>query len=155
VVGPDGQAGIDALAELERQHGTLPRTPMLRSGGGGRHYYFAWPPEGGIKTGANVRGLPIDVRGAGGLVVAPPSFHSSGNSYTWEIRPEEANLAAAPRWLLEWLGDGQGTGKPRTNRNGDAGKVLFTVQADRISDVHARRRLSGEVPTRRQSSGRP
>jgi hypothetical protein len=41
VVGPDGQGGIDALAELERQHGPLPRTPRLKSGRGGQHYYIA------------------------------------------------------------------------------------------------------------------
>jgi hypothetical protein len=138
MIGPDGQAGIDALAELERQHGPLPRTPMLRSGGGGRHYYFAWPPEGGIKTLADVNGLPIDVRGAGGLVVAPPSVHLSGNSYAWEIRPEEADLAAAPGWLLEILRNGKGTRKPRTNRSSDAGKSLLTVHADRRLDVQAR-----------------
>src|SRR5262249_49846577 len=59
MIGPDGPEGIEALAELERQYGPLPTTPWLRSGGGGRHYYFAWPAGGGIKTGANYNGLPI------------------------------------------------------------------------------------------------
>src|SRR5262249_24524075 len=78
MLGPDGQAGIDALADLERQHGPLPPTPRLRSGGGGQHYYFVWPLDGGIKNGANFNGVPIDVRGDGGLVVAPPSLHIKG-----------------------------------------------------------------------------
>jgi hypothetical protein len=138
MLGPDGQAGIDALAELERQHGPLPRTPMLRSGGGGRHYYFLWPAEGGIKSMANFDGLPLDVRGEGGLVVAPPSLHASGHSYTWEIPPAEADLAPAPTWLLERLRNGKGTRKPRTDRRGDATKRLLIVQADRSSDVRAR-----------------
>lgn len=163
MLGPDGQAGIDALADLQRLHEQLPRTPLLRSGGGGQHYYFAWPDEGDIKTGANVHGLPIDVRGAGGLVVAPPSMHASGNSYFWEITPDEVQLAAAPAWLLEWLRSGQGSrkrrkadaetkftnqsppnadissfhtfvpGEPRTN-----GKVVFTVEADRGTNTQAR-----------------
>src|SRR5262245_50688229 len=34
VVGPDGQKGLDALAELERCHGPLPITPRARTGGG-------------------------------------------------------------------------------------------------------------------------
>jgi hypothetical protein len=51
MVGPDGQAGVDALAELERQHGPLPLTPRLRSGGGGRHCYFAWPPRAASRQG--------------------------------------------------------------------------------------------------------
>jgi hypothetical protein len=119
MLGPNGQAGIDALAELERQHGPLPPTPRLRSGGGGRHYYLAWPAEGGIKSGANYNGLPIDVRGLGGLVVAAPSLHASGNRYTWEVPPDGMELAQAPPWLLQWLRTGKGTTgkrKPRDER---------------------------------------
>src|SRR5262245_25783682 len=33
MLGPDGQAGIEALAALEARHGPLPATPRLRSGG--------------------------------------------------------------------------------------------------------------------------
>jgi hypothetical protein len=166
MLGPDGQ-GVDAgLAELERQHGALPLTPRLRSGGGGRHYYLAWPPEGEIKTGANHNGLPIDVRGAGGLVVAPPSLHLSGNRYTWEVPPDGIEPAEAPPWLLAWLRNGKGTTRKRkardertnlTNQSSPPsaaevnslnsfvrkepsvnGKVVFTVQPDLSQDVHAR-----------------
>jgi hypothetical protein len=38
MLGPDGQSGIDALAELVREHGELPPTPSAKSGSGGRHY---------------------------------------------------------------------------------------------------------------------
>jgi hypothetical protein len=148
MIGPDGQEGIDALAVLEKQNGPLPTTLRLRSGGGGRHYYFAWPAEGGIKTGANSHGLPIDVRGAGGLAVAPPSLHASGNRYVWEVLPDTAPLASAPEWLLEWQRKGKGTGKRKksaertkeTNQSPAStnGKILFTVGADRSSDVQAR-----------------
>jgi hypothetical protein len=120
MLGPDGQAGIAALAELERQHGSLPPTPRVQSGGGGRHYYFGWPSEDGVKSGANFNGLPIDVRGPGGLVVAPPSLHFTGSRYTWEARPEVIELAQAPSWLLDWLRSGKGTGK-RKRKNGDEG----------------------------------
>jgi hypothetical protein len=163
MVGPDGQAGMEALAELERQNGPLPPTPQLESGGGGRHCYFAWPYEGGIKTGANYNGLPIDVRGGGGLVVAPPSRHASGNRYTWQVSPDEVELAKAPMWLLAWLRDGKGTTRKRkardkrtnyTNQSSPPpaaqidsfvrqepsanGKVVFTVQPDPGQDVQAR-----------------
>jgi hypothetical protein len=113
VIGPDGQAGIDALAELERQYGPLPPTPRSRTGSGGRHNYFAWPPGRVIKNAANCNGLPIDVRGAGGYVVAPPSLHWTGNSYLWEIPPEEVPLAPAPVWLLDWLANGKGRTRKR------------------------------------------
>jgi hypothetical protein len=55
-----------------------------RSGSGsGRHYLFCWPSASSVKTMANVNGLPLDTRGNGGLFVAPPSLHKSGNRYTW------------------------------------------------------------------------
>jgi hypothetical protein len=148
MVGPDGQTGIDALANLERQLGPLPLTPRVRSGGGGQHYYFAWPAEGGVKNGANHHGLPIDVRGAGGFVVAPPSLHVKG-SYTWEIEPDTVAVAEAPAWLLDWIREGKCTNKRRKlgartadpqasginsfnsfNSSAKDGKVTFTVQPD-------------------------
>jgi hypothetical protein len=101
MLGPDGQAGIDALAELERRHGQLPPTPAAKSGSGGRHYYFRWPAEGGIGNRKNHRGLPIDVRGQGGYFVAPPSRNKNG-LYEWEIHPDKSALADAPQWLLDW-----------------------------------------------------
>jgi hypothetical protein len=93
-------AGDVALEQLEREHGRLPATVECRTGGGGRHLYFAHP-------GALVRnkvGLApgIDIRGDGGYVVAPPSVHASGVRYTWaEGRtPESIGIAPLPDWLL-------------------------------------------------------
>jgi hypothetical protein len=115
VVGPDGPAGIQALAELERQTGTLPRTPAARTGSGGAHLYFRWPADGGISNRRNHRGLPIDVRGEGGYVVAPPSRNANG-PYTWETSPWDADLAEAPAWLVEWC---RSNGRPKdTPTNG-------------------------------------
>jgi len=101
MVGPDGEAGIEALAELVRKYSGLPRTPTARSGSGGRHYYFKWPAEGGIVNRRNHHGLPIDVRGRDGLVVAPPSRNKNG-SYRWEIHPSKCEPADAPGWLIAW-----------------------------------------------------
>jgi hypothetical protein len=110
MLGPDGQGGIDALAELVRQHGELPTTPTARSGSGGQHYYFRWPAEGGIRNRKNHRDLPIDVRGAGGYFVAPPSKNKNGH-YEWVIHPDNCALADAPEWLLAWCrGDGRTSG---------------------------------------------
>src|SRR5262249_11292650 len=117
-------------------------------GGDGRHHYFTWPPEGGIKTGANYNGLPIDVRGSGGLVVAPPSLHVSGNQYAWEVPPEAVAVAPASDWLLRWVRGGKGAGKRKsagrtkeTNQSPPPtanGKLVFTVGPDRAADVQAR-----------------
>jgi hypothetical protein len=92
--------GEASLERLERQHGRLPATVECRSGGGGRHLYFAHP-------GALVRnkvGLApgVDLRGDGGYVIAPPSLHTSGVRYAWvrDRRPGTADLAPLPDWLL-------------------------------------------------------
>jgi putative DNA primase/helicase len=74
VLDADGAEGLAALAELERLHGPLPRGPRVRTPGGGLHLYFAWPTDGSsIRNKVRVGGLPIDVRGEGGYVIAPPS----------------------------------------------------------------------------------
>jgi hypothetical protein len=90
--------GDDSLRQWVRSHDQLPRTVEARSGGGGRHLYFAHP--GGIVHN-RVDLMPgLDVRGDGGLIVAPPSVHPNGNRYVWVIGPDECDLAALPEELL-------------------------------------------------------
>src|SRR5262249_32702684 len=101
VLDVDGQEGIKALADLERQHGQLPRTPTARSGGGGLHHYFRWPKDCIIASKVRVAGLPLDVRGKDLAIVVPPSIHVSGKRYVWELFPDDAELADAPEWLLK------------------------------------------------------
>src|SRR5262249_49719030 len=43
VLDADGAEGLAAVAQLEEQYGKLPRTPTVRTGGGGCHYYFKVP----------------------------------------------------------------------------------------------------------------
>ncbi|MFO1044789.1 MAG: bifunctional DNA primase/polymerase [Planctomycetaceae bacterium] len=94
--------GLESLARLEAQHGTLPITPTVATGGGGKHFYFRLPD--GLKVGNRAGMTPgIDVRGEGGYVVAPPSLHASGQRYAWNISPDTP-LAEAPEWLLVMLG---------------------------------------------------
>jgi hypothetical protein len=54
----------------------------------------------------------LDLRGAGGYVVAPPSTHLSGQRYTWEAesRPETLPRAALPTYLVPQAERGQGNG---------------------------------------------
>lgn len=92
--------GDDSIAKLIQEHGPLPHTTEATTGGGGRHVYFAHP--GGIVR--NKVGLVpgIDLRGDGGCVVAPPSVHASGKSYSWlqDHDPKRSTLAPLPGWLL-------------------------------------------------------
>jgi len=91
--------GDDSIIILERKHGPLPHSIEALTGGGGRHVYFDYPGE---ETHNKVGLAPgIDLRGDGGLVVAPPSVHPSGRLYAWEVShdPEETPLAPLPLWL--------------------------------------------------------
>lgn len=95
--------GRESLDDLQRTHGPLRDTLEARSGGGGRHLYFAHP--GGTVHNRVDLAPGIDLRGDGGLIVAPPSVHPSGNRYAWipGHGPGEIELAQPPTWLLERL----------------------------------------------------
>jgi hypothetical protein len=112
VLDVDGRAGAESLHELEREHGELPDTVRVVTGGGGAHYYFKDP--GGVRNSAGKLGPGLDVRGDGGYVVCPPSPHPSGRRYEWDVPPDEAELAEPPAWLLE---------DAERRRNGRAPKV--------------------------------
>jgi len=103
-----GHGGEESLSDLMAQHGALPRTVAARTGGGGRHIYFQHPG----KPVRNQVGLApgLDLRGDGGLVIAPPSLHPSGQHYQWVEGqdPDSLPLAPLPRWLLRRLQDHPG-----------------------------------------------
>jgi hypothetical protein len=96
VLDVDVPAGLRSLAELERRHGKL-STAQVLTGSGGRHYWFCAPAEE-LRNSAGALGEGLDVRGAGGYVVAPPSVHENGNPYRWTRELEHA--ADCPAWLL-------------------------------------------------------
>lgn len=97
----DPQHGGDAsLERLERRYGPLPVTVEAKTGGGGRHLYFAH--AGGLIRSRTGLAQGIDLRGDGGYIVAPPSIHPSGHPYVWAVgrSPDETAMAALPRWIL-------------------------------------------------------
>jgi hypothetical protein len=98
----DGDAGIKGLEKWEAEHGPLPKTPTVRTGSGGRHLYFAYPPDVEVKCSTKVAGHSIDVRGAGGYVIAAGSTNLKGD-YEWLVTPDEAPLTDSPEWLLRMV----------------------------------------------------
>jgi putative DNA primase/helicase len=92
-VDPD-HGGNESLKRL----GVLPKTPRVRTGGGGEHDFFRHP-GGNIRNSAGTLGPGLDIRANGGYVVAPPSLHASGNEYVWLI-DARAPLADIPQRLL-------------------------------------------------------
>ncbi len=93
--------GDESIAKLAELHGELPPTRRHETPSGGYHLLFGW--ELGRPVGNRLPALSgasgIDVRGEGGLIVAPPSRHLKGVYQVDDSSPTE--LARLPEWLLE------------------------------------------------------
>jgi hypothetical protein len=89
--------GLASLNALMAQHGPLPQTRMALSPSGSWHYYFKHPAGLTISNRTNCPAPGIDVKGDGGMVIAPPSVRDDG-AYRWI---SEAEIAEAPAWLLQ------------------------------------------------------
>ena len=98
-----GKAGGDVFNDLQFLHGDIPVTVRARTGGGGRHILLQHPKDIWVRTGRNVLGPGVDVRGDGGFIVAAPSLHESGQYYLWDdaAHPRVTPIAAAPAWVIE------------------------------------------------------
>jgi hypothetical protein len=102
--------GDQSLAVLEHEC-ALPTTWRTLTGGGGEHIIFSCPAGVVIKnyspTPGSVPplGAGIDIRARGGYIVAPPSRHINGRTYTWNVdhHPQHTPLAPLPNWLVERL----------------------------------------------------
>lgn len=92
--------GYHSLSQWISKYGEIPKTPTVKSGGGGKHFYFRYP--GRELHGRRGMLAGIDFFADGGRVVAPPSRHASGNRYEWEEgkSPDEVLLAPMPQWLI-------------------------------------------------------
>jgi hypothetical protein len=94
--------GIASLRALEAQHSPLPETRQAISPTGSIHYYYKWPTTGTISNSASMIGPGIDIRGEGGMVVAPPSLKPGVGAYSWH---NEHPAVDAPEWLLALMVD--------------------------------------------------
>jgi hypothetical protein len=92
----DGEPGVFNLAQLENEHGTIVTTTSKTWSG--HHLWFKVPAGVEIGNSTGRVGGGLDVRGEGGYVLAPPSLHPAGVTYTWEVR---VPLALMPEWLVE------------------------------------------------------
>jgi Bifunctional DNA primase/polymerase, N-terminal len=101
VLDVDGPAGEAAIRELAATYGLHSSGPLVRTGGGGWHFYLAPTGLGNVQP----QGLEqVDWRGRGGYVVAPPSRHASGHPYRWATgRDLDTPPGTVPAVLLERL----------------------------------------------------
>jgi hypothetical protein len=93
--------GTETLTQLQEKHGKFVEKVWAKTGGGGWHLFFKHP---GFKVKNNQNGKlgsGVDVRGDGGYIVAPPSLHASGESYTWGV--DTLDFPQMPDWLLQLL----------------------------------------------------
>ncbi|NJA88064.1 hypothetical protein HCX48_02355 [Rhodocyclus tenuis] len=90
----DGKGGAESWHEATKEHGE-PQTLMAQTGSGGMHVFFKY--NSALKTASNVLGKGVDVRNNGGYIVAAPSRHRSGGSYSWQNWDEK--LADLPEHL--------------------------------------------------------
>jgi hypothetical protein len=101
VLDVDGPEGEQAIRTLAATHGLASSGPLVRTGGGGWHFYLAPTGLGNVYPRGPER---VDWRGRGGYVVAPPSRHASGNPYQWATdRNLNTPLGRVPSVLLERL----------------------------------------------------
>jgi hypothetical protein len=96
----DGHAGLAALRQLQQAAGPWLPGPLVATGGGGWHHWFAPTGLGNRPP----RGLDhVDWRGKGGCVLVPPSRHLSGGTYRWLIGLDQAPLPEVPAALRQLL----------------------------------------------------
>ena len=82
----------------------MPKT-LSQQTGNGVHYIFRLPPARVVNNSAKKLASGLDIRGLGGYIVAAPSVHQNGNTYTWLNcdLPTRDMIAPAPPWLLDLI----------------------------------------------------
>lgn len=102
VIDIDGPTGEKSYTQLVAEHGMPFHVCETVTGraAGGRHLYIPVGPDGGVKALAGGRTSPpgIDVKGAGGYVIAPDSLHASGRRYGWKRHLSEARDVGTVPW---------------------------------------------------------
>lgn len=93
----DGEPGQQSMKWFKHYLGFEPRTLTMNTGNG-QHAYFKKDPLMKIPTTIGL--LPgLDVRGENGMVIVPPSIHSTGKRYSMQCGVRELNYA--PLFLTE------------------------------------------------------
>jgi hypothetical protein len=81
----------------QQAYGTNPTGLIQRTGSGGWHLFYTYPPNGGWVSNRTNAKDGIDVRADGGYVVVPPSVHDTGGRYVWTA---EGEPQLPPAWAI-------------------------------------------------------
>jgi len=92
----------DEAQKYADEQGGFPLTVKAFSSKG-PHYYMAYP-DFEVRSSVNPD-LKIDIRAEGGYIVAPPSKHGSGATYTWDedLSLLNFNTAHCTTWMKDFL----------------------------------------------------
>lgn len=133
--------GYQEVTQWERINGNLPETVRAITGRGGAHLYFKYTGKD-IKNRAGIL-EGVDVRGEGGYVIAPPSYHPNGTQYQWEDDPEDIPLAEVDDTVKKFLEIGHSSAPstfklpqviPSGQRNATLYKLACSLQARGLED---------------------
>jgi len=103
----DSQKAFD----YAQTQGGFPNTVRVKTGKG--EHVWVRHPGFFVKPDVNKK-LDMDIRGDGGFVVAPPSFHGSGNQYEWidGYALGDIEIITCSDWMEQYLKD-NATGKKK------------------------------------------
>ena len=139
----DGPAVLEALRFVEG--GGPLRATVVRTGGGGLHYWFSLPAGQRIFTSTEKLGPGLDVGGETGHVVAPPSAHESGTPYRWMAESLlDSPPPVAPGWLLSALPTPSPKARSHTPSRGRGISALSTLGGTDTSPISLPREGEGE-----------
>jgi hypothetical protein len=126
-----GVDGLASLKALQAKHGKLPKTRMAESPSGSVHRYYKHPGPRYKITSRALAGYPgIDIKGDGGMVIAPPSKRADG-VYKWI---NNAPIANPPGWLVDLTitAAQNNSGSAPKNNGGGSEKDFYEQYGDEL-----------------------
>lgn len=103
----DERGGTANWSELVKANGGFGEPIAARTGSGGYHLYYSLPEalraDDTLTNSAGKLANGVDTRGRNGYVLAAPSGHYSGGSYSWLQSPDKAP-GALPAWVSDLAG---------------------------------------------------
>ena len=146
VIDPDGPEALERLKIIGAPHGGWPPTLTAKTPRG-LHLYYAVPEGLEIRSYNEPRaakGAPgIDIKGAGGYVVLPPSKTKNGQ-YQWLL---DVPLSPLPDWALGWINSLKGIKDQSDNI-----QLLSITLPDYLRQAKAKRQQNQTAVSKRASA---